>query len=81
MKNWAAFIDQSLIRYFVTKALGAIEPPYSGIFVTEFLAVIEQTFRREHITRDSEIFTLLKEFFRYCLKVLLSFPRLCNASK
>ncbi|XP_058790616.1 negative elongation factor D isoform X1 [Phymastichus coffea] len=57
--------DISLIRYFVTEVLEAIEPPYSGEFVQLFLPMVEN----EEITgtmRGDGDNDLVSEFIIYC---------------
>jgi hypothetical protein len=65
MIAWVPKVDQSLIRYFTIKVLQAIEPPYSRDFLSCFIDIVADTFRRDTLNNE-DTRQVLTEFVGYC---------------
>eukprot|EP01126_Amoeba_proteus_P033671 TRINITY_DN3314_c0_g1_i4.p1 TRINITY_DN3314_c0_g1~~TRINITY_DN3314_c0_g1_i4.p1 ORF type:complete len:102 (+),score=7.60 TRINITY_DN3314_c0_g1_i4:1164-1469(+) len=57
-------IDQSLIRYFATKTLGMVGPPFTREFLLPFLQILSQLSDRSLGLPD--YVALLVPFLRHC---------------
>eukprot|EP01125_Pyxidicula_operculata_P007528 TRINITY_DN2556_c0_g1_i2.p1 TRINITY_DN2556_c0_g1~~TRINITY_DN2556_c0_g1_i2.p1 ORF type:complete len:491 (-),score=73.21 TRINITY_DN2556_c0_g1_i2:36-1508(-) len=67
VENWCTEgIDQSLIRYFVTKVLDMVGPPYSKTFIDHFLKVVSVLGERS-IHQNPEYKQSLLPFIATCI--------------
>jgi len=66
IEEWAnQGIDQSLIRYFITKVLEMVGPPFSVAFLTKILRIINKLSERSVSVPEYKL--ILKPFLEHCI--------------